>query len=67
MARGSEANHTSRTGPASRSERAAHYREYAGQMRDLATGEPNRKLRERLIQLAAEYDSLADELDPERD
>jgi hypothetical protein len=67
MARGSDARHSSRTDPTTRSGRAAHYREYAAQMRDLADGEPNHKLRQRLLNLAAEYDALADELDPKAD
>jgi TPP-dependent pyruvate/acetoin dehydrogenase alpha subunit len=64
MARGSETDDTSRTGPTTRAERAAHYRDYAEQMRELADGEPNTKLRDRLMQLAAEYDALAASLDP---
>jgi hypothetical protein len=39
-------------------ERAAHYRHYAAQIRDLAEGEPNGSLRDRLIEIAGEYEEL---------
>ena len=67
MVREAGADHIRRADPTSRSERAAHYRDYANQMRDLAEGEPNRKLRQRLTELARQYDALAEELDPKRD
>jgi hypothetical protein len=48
-------------------ERAAHYRGYAAQIRSLATGEQNGALRERLIEIAREYEELAKELEPKPD
>ena len=56
------------TGPQSREEAAAHYREYAAQMRDLASGEPDMTLRNRLTAIADEYEALARRLeaDPAR-
>jgi len=45
---------------------ATHYREYAGQLHDLAEGEPDTALRGRLMALAEEYDGLAERLDPRR-
>jgi hypothetical protein len=43
-------------------ERAAHYRDYAAQIRDLAQGERNEPLRDRLIEIAREYEGLAKDL-----
>ena len=51
-------------GQSSRQDAAAHYREYAAQLRDLADGEPDSVLRDRLIAIANEYDALAERLDP---
>ena len=53
-----------RGGPNWRQEAAAHYREYAAQLRELADGEPDMLLRERLLGIADEYDRLARHLDP---
>jgi len=39
-------------------ERAVHYRHYAAQIRDLAKGEPDGPLRDRLIEIAGEYEEL---------
>ena len=47
-----------------RQEAAAHYREYAAQLRDLADGEPDTVLRHRLTAIAEEYERLANDLDP---
>ena len=51
------------TGPQSREEAAAHYREYAAQMRELAAGEPDITLRNRLTAIADEYEALARRLE----
>jgi hypothetical protein len=48
-------------------ERAAHYRGYAAQIRTLAEGEQNGALRERLIEIAHEYEELAKELEAKPD
>jgi hypothetical protein len=48
-------------------ERAAHYRNYAAQIRGLAASEQNRALRGRLIKIAREYEGLAKEIAPRRD
>ena len=48
-------------------ERAARYRGYAAQIRALAEGEQNGALRERLIEIAHEYEELAKELEPKPD
>jgi hypothetical protein len=45
-------------------ERAAHYRDYAAQIRTLAVGEQNGMLRDSLIKIAREYEELARELEP---
>ncbi len=42
--------------------RAAHYREQAAQLRDMAEAEPIGKLRDRLLDVAAQYDRLAEGL-----
>jgi hypothetical protein len=42
-----------------RSWRAAHYREQAEKLRDMAEAEPNRELRNQLLALAAQYDDRA--------
>lgn len=47
------------TGPVSRQEAAAHYREYAAQIRELASGEPDVTLRRRLTAIADEYEAMA--------
>ena len=47
-------------------ERAAHYRNYAAQLRGLADSERNRALRDRLIKIAREYEGLAKEPEPHR-
>src|SRR5579864_7831221 len=52
-------------GAQSRKEDAAHYREYAAQLRDLAGGEPDIGLRNRLRVLANRYEALAKDLEPE--
>jgi hypothetical protein len=39
--------------------RAAHYREQAGKLRDMAEAEPRGELRDQLLVLAAQYDDLA--------
>jgi len=54
-----------RAGPQSRLEGAAHYREYAAQLRDLADGEPDVVLRNRLRVIANRYEALADDLEPQ--
>jgi hypothetical protein len=48
-------------------ERAAHYRDYAAQIRVLAEGEQNGTLRDRLIKIAREYEETAKELEPRPD
>ena len=55
-------------GPRSRHEIAAHYREYAAQIRELASGEPDLDLRHRLAAIADEYEAVAHRLeaDPDR-
>ncbi|HTV87531.1 MAG TPA: hypothetical protein VME41_00810 [Stellaceae bacterium] len=56
-----------RSRPADLTERrraAAHYREYAAQIRVLADGERDGALRERLRAIVAEYEARAEELDP---
>ena len=45
-------------------ERAAHYRDYAAQIRALAEGEQNGALRDRLIKIAGEYEGLAKDSNP---
>ena len=40
--------------------RAAHYRERAAQLREMAVAEPIGRLRDRLVNLAAQYDRLAE-------
>jgi hypothetical protein len=40
--------------------RAMHYREQAAHLREMAASEPIGRLRERLHDLAAQYDRLAD-------
>ena len=42
--------------------RAAHYREQAAQLRDMAEAEPIGKLRDRLLDVAAQYDRLVEGL-----
>jgi hypothetical protein len=42
--------------------RAAHYREQAGQLREMAAAEPIGRLRDRLNDLSAQYDRLAEGL-----
>src|SRR5207302_11150879 len=42
--------------------RAAHYRDQAAQLRDMAAAEPIGRLRDRLLDLAAQYDRLAEAL-----
>jgi hypothetical protein len=42
--------------------RAAHYREQAEQLREMAAAEPIGRLRERLLDVAAQYDRLAEGL-----
>jgi hypothetical protein len=44
---------------------AAHFREYAAQIRVLADGERDGALRERLLAIVAEYEARAAELDAE--
>ena len=44
-------------------ERAAHYRDYAAQIRVLAEGEQNGTLRDRLIKIAREYEETAKDLE----
>jgi hypothetical protein len=51
----------------SRREQAAHYRNYVAQIRTLAEGERNGALRERLIEIAREYEELAKDLEPRPD
>ena len=53
-------------GPGSRQEVAAHYLEYAAQIRDLASGEPDLVLRNRLTALAERYESLARRFEADR-
>jgi len=53
------------TGPQSRQESAAHYRESAAQLRDLADGEPDIVLRNRLREIAKRYEALANDLEPQ--
>jgi hypothetical protein len=43
---------------------AAHFREYAAQIRVLADGERDGALRGRLLAIVAEYEARANELDP---
>ena len=52
-------------GPQSRLESAAHYREYAAQLRDFADGEPDVVLRNRLREIAHRYEALANDLEPQ--
>jgi hypothetical protein len=40
--------------------RAAHYREQAAQLREMAAAEPIGRLRDRLADLASQYDRLAE-------
>jgi hypothetical protein len=47
-------------------DRAAHYRDYAAQIRSLAQNEQNAALRERLVKIAHEHKALAKELMPKR-
>lgn len=42
--------------------RAQHYRTMAQQMRDTAHGEPDTKRRHELLDLAAQYENLANKL-----
>ncbi len=42
---------------------AAHFREYAAQIRVLADGERDATLRDRLLAIVAEYEARANELD----
>jgi hypothetical protein len=42
--------------------RAAHYRDQAAQLRDMAEAEPVGRLRDRLLDLAAQYDRLTEGL-----
>lgn len=42
--------------------RAAHYRERAAHLRDMAEGEPVERLRERLTELARQFEELADSI-----
>jgi hypothetical protein len=51
----------------SRREQAAHYRNYVAQIRTLAEGEWNEALRERLIEIAREYEELAKDLESRPD
>ena len=46
-------------------ERAAHYWKYASQFRALAAGEQNESPREKLMQIARQYEETAESLDPE--
>lgn len=48
-------------------EPAAHYRDYAAQIRVLAEGEQNGTLRDRLIEIAREYEEMAKDLEPRPD
>lgn len=43
---------------------AAHFREYAAQIRILADGERDGRLRDRLRAIVQEYEARAGELDP---
>lgn len=47
-------------------ERAAHYRDYAAQIRSLAKSEQSPALRQKLAKIAREYETLAKELTPKR-
>ena len=42
--------------------RAQHYRALAAQMRDSAQSEEDRKRRQELLEIAAQYETLADKL-----
>jgi hypothetical protein len=46
-----------------RNNAAAHYREYAAQLRDLADGERDVVIRDRLRAIANQYEALADDLE----
>ena len=47
-------------------ERAAHYRNYAAQIRSLAKSEQSPTVRQKLAKIAREYKTLAKELAPKR-
>jgi hypothetical protein len=51
---------------ATASERAAHYREQAAQLRALAAAEQNERLRRDLFDIALKYDQLAVDLSKRR-
>jgi len=51
------------TDPQCKKESAAYYREYAAQIRELANGEVDTALRDRLTAVADAYEKLADQLD----
>jgi hypothetical protein len=55
------------TGPLTRREAAAHYREYAAQIRGLADTAGDDILRNSLRAIANQYDALADRLEAEED
>jgi hypothetical protein len=47
-------------------EQAAHYRDYAAQIRSLVKSERNASLRQKLAKIAREYEALAKEFTPKR-